>query len=62
MAEKTAVFELDRELKERNGHANPMSLIVLAKDGSCGIGTNVSFTWCYASDTEEAAVHEITLP
>ena len=61
-AAETAVFELDRELKERNGHANPMSLIVLAKDGACGIGTNVSFTWCYASDTEEAAVHEITLP
>lgn len=61
-AAEKAVGDLDRELKERNGHANPMSLIVLAKDGSCGIGTNVSFTWCYASDSEEAAVHEITLP
>ncbi len=60
-AAETAVRELDQELKERNGYANPMSLIVLARDGSCGVGTNVSFTWCYASDSEEAAVHEIII-
>ena len=56
-----AVNELDATLKKRNGYANPMSLIVLAKDGSYGIGTNVTFTYCYASDKEEAAVHEIVI-
>ena len=57
-AAEKAVSELNDTLVERNGYANPMSLIVLAKDGSYGIGTNITFTYCYASD-EEATVHEI---
>ena len=60
-AAETAVNELDAELRRRNGQAAAMSLIVLAKDGSYGIGTNVSFTYCFASESEEAAVHEITV-
>ena len=58
-AAEKAVSELNDTLVERNGYANPMSLIVLAKDGSYGIGTNITFTYCYASDEEEATVHEI---
>lgn len=58
-AAEKAVSDLDDELRKRNGHADPMSLIVLARDGSCGIGSNVSFSWCYASESEEAAVHEM---
>ena len=60
-AAETAVNELDAELRRRNGQAAAMSLIVLAKDGTYGIGTNVSFTYCFASESEEAAVHEITV-
>ena len=60
-AAETAVNELDAELRRRNGQAAAMSLIVLAKDGSYGIGTNVSFTYCFASESEDAAVHEITV-
>ena len=60
-AAETAVNELDAELRRRNGQAAAMSLIVLAKDGTYGIGTNVSFTYCFASESEDAAVHEITV-
>ncbi len=60
-AAEKAVSELNDTLVERNGYANPMSLIVLAKDGSYGIGTNITFTYCYASDEEEATVHEIVV-
>ena len=50
-AAETAVYELDRKLKLRNGRSNSMSLIVLDKDGNYGVGTNVSFPFVYASDS-----------
>ena len=52
-AARRAVEDLDRELKERNGHANAMSVIALNKDGEWGIGTNVEFTFALADDTHE---------
>ncbi len=48
-----AVDDLNRELIERNGYAQAMSLIVLDKDGHYGVGTNVEFTFTYASDTQK---------
>jgi len=44
------LWDLHNELVERNGYANPMSLIVLDKDGNFGVSTNVEFTFTYASD------------
>lgn len=46
-----AVNELDAKLRKRNGKADAMSLIALAKDGSWGVGTNVDFPFAYAGDT-----------
>ena len=60
-AAEKAVSELNDTLIKRNGYANPMSLIVLSRDGTYGIGTNITFTYCYASDREAAAVHEIVV-
>ncbi|MBR3350256.1 MAG: isoaspartyl peptidase/L-asparaginase [Solobacterium sp.] len=49
-AAQKAVDELDAKLRKRNGKADAMSLIALAKDGSWGVGTNVDFPFAYASD------------
>jgi isoaspartyl peptidase/L-asparaginase-like protein (Ntn-hydrolase superfamily) len=52
-AAQKAVDELDEKLKRRNGKAEAMSLITLAKDGSWGVGTNVDFPFAFVSDTQE---------
>ena len=60
-AAKKAVGDLDRKLKERNGHADPMSLIALSKDGEWGVGTNVEFTFVTA-DEKSSPVIRTALP
>lgn len=57
-AADTVVMNLDHELKKRNGYAQPMSLIVMDKEGNYGIGTNVEFTFTYASDETPLACYE----
>ena len=57
-AADTVVMNLDHELKRRNGHAQPMSLIVLDKDGNYGIGTNIAFTFTYASENTPVSLYE----
>lgn len=52
-AAQKAVDELDEKLKRRNGKAEAMSLITLAKDGCWGVGTNVDFPFAFVSDTQE---------
>ena len=56
-AARKAVNDLDRELKERNGYAQPMSLIAMDKDGNTGVGTNIEFTFVYADEKTEPAVY-----
>ena len=51
-AAEKAVSELNDTLVERNGYANPMSLIVLDKDGNFGVSTNIDFTFTYGSDEQ----------
>lgn len=53
-----AVNDLDHELKERNGYAQPMSLIVMDRQGNYGIGTNIEFTFTYASENEPVSLYE----
>ena len=57
-AADTVVMNLDRELKKRNGHSQPMSLIVMDKSGNYGIGTNIAFTFTYASEVTPVALYE----
>lgn len=47
-----ALLQLHQELIERNGYANPMSLIVLDKEGNFGVSTNIDFTFTYGSDEQ----------
>ena len=49
-AAETAVKELTDTLVKRNGHADAMSLILLSKDGSFGVGTNIRFPFVFADD------------
>jgi len=42
-AAEAALGRLETKLKKRNGCAQAMSLITLAKDGTWGVGTNVEF-------------------
>ena len=56
-AAQKAVNDLDKELKERNGYAQPMSLVALDKEGNIGVGTNVEFTFVYADEKTEPAVY-----
>lgn len=55
-AAQKAVSDLNDTLIRRNGHADPMSLICLGKDGSFGVGTNIEFTFVTADDEHEAVV------
>ena len=52
-----AVDDLCEELILRNGYAQPVSLIVMDKEGNYGIGTNVDFTFSYASDECPAGIY-----
>lgn len=52
------VNHLDQLLKKRNGYAQAMSLIVMDKEGSYGIGTNVPFTFTYASENTRTTLFE----
>ena len=49
-AASTAVYELIETLKQRNGKANAMSLILLDSNGNFGVGTNIRFPFVYASE------------
>jgi N4-(beta-N-acetylglucosaminyl)-L-asparaginase len=57
-ADKT-VRDLDNELVRRNGHAQPISLIAMDKDGNWGVGTNVPFTFTYASSSQVPTLYEV---
>ncbi len=52
-----AVDDLVNELTERNGYAQPISLIVMDRDGNYGVGTNIDFTFTYGSDTHPTAIY-----
>ncbi len=56
-AAQKAVSDLDRELKERNGHAEAMSLIAVSRQGEWGIGTNVEFTFAVSDSSHPAKVY-----
>lgn len=52
-----AVDDLVKELTERNGYAQPISLVVMDREGNYGIGTNVDFTFSYGSDEQPVRVY-----
>lgn len=56
-AAQKAVNDLDEELRKRNGHASPMSLIAMNRDGEWGVGTNIEFPFVTADDAHEVTVH-----
>lgn len=53
-----AVMTLDQSLKKRNGYAQPMSLIVMDKEGNFGVGTNIEFTFCTASSQSDPTLYK----
>lgn len=52
-AAQKAVDDLEKKLIERNGYANPMSLIAMDRNGAWGVGTNVDFPFCIADELHE---------
>jgi isoaspartyl peptidase/L-asparaginase-like protein (Ntn-hydrolase superfamily) len=60
-AAEKAVNETDASLRKRNGYADAMSLIVIDKEGNWGVGTNVEFTFVYASDEKKPTVYRAVL-
>ena len=56
-AAEKALRSLEAKLIAKNGKAEAMSLIVLGKDGSYGVSTNVDFPFVYASDRNELRLY-----
>ena len=52
-----AVWGLTRRLTERNGRAQPMSVVCLDAEGNFGAGTNILFPFVYASDESAPALY-----
>lgn len=53
-----AVDDLNRKLIKKNGYALPMSVIGMDKNGNFGVGTNIDFTFCIASENTPLTLYE----
>ena len=58
-ATQRAVDEFSELLKKRRGKAGEISIVAMNNKGEWGVGTNVEFTFCVATETEEAKVYKV---
>ncbi|MBC2851483.1 N(4)-(beta-N-acetylglucosaminyl)-L-asparaginase [Cetobacterium sp. 8H] len=59
-AAQGAVDDFSKELIKRRGKAGEISIVALNNRGEWGIGTNVEFTFCAATPTEQPKVYIAT--
>ena len=56
-AAQKAVDEFSETLRKRRGKAGEISIVAMNNRGEWGIGTNVEFTFCVGTETEEPQVY-----